>query len=105
MIMENSFEVMQDAQTLSIILNGQLNTANSPALMEQLNNYKNKGIEKVVFDATNLSYIARSGIRTIIFAKQKLGGNPAIEFINCSAEIRSVFEMTGLQNYISFVSK
>ena len=105
MIMENSFEVMQDAQTLSIILNGQLNTANSPALMEQLNNYKNKGIEKVVFDATNLSYIASSGIRTIIFAKQKLGGKPAIGFINCSAEIGSVFEMTGLQNYISFVSK
>ena len=73
--------------------------------MEELNNYKNKGIEKVVFDGTNLSYIASSGIRTIIFAKQKLGGNPTIEFVNCSADIRSVFEMTGLQNYITFVSK
>lgn len=73
--------------------------------MEELNGYKGKGIEKVVFDATKLAYIASSGIRTIIFAKQKLGGNPVIEFVNCAADIRSVFEMTGLQNYISFVSK
>ena len=41
-----------------------------------MNGYKGKGIEKVVFDATKLAYIASSGIRTIIFAKQKLGGKP-----------------------------
>ena len=33
------------------------------------------------------------------------GKGPVIEFVNCAADIRSVFEMTGLQNYISFVSK
>jgi anti-anti-sigma factor len=62
-------------------------------------------VEKVVFDATALKYIASSGIRTIIFAKQKLGGNPEIEFINCAKEIYSVFEMTGIQEYINFIEK
>lgn len=103
--MDNQFVINQEGNTLTIVLGDQLTTGNAPALMEELNGYKGKGIEKVVFDATKLSYIASSGIRTIIFAKQKLGGNPVIEFVNCAADIRSVFEMTGLQNYISFVSK
>lgn len=101
----NNFTVTLEGNTLNIVLNGELKTDNAPTLMEQLNQYRDKGVEKVAFDATNLTYIASSGIRTIIFAKQKLGGNPDIEFANCPAEIRGVFEMTGLQSYITFVSK
>jgi len=103
--MKNTFEVKKDGNVLNIVLNGQLATANAPALMEEVNKYKNQGVEKVSFDVTNLTYIASSGIRVVIFAKQKLGGNPEIEFINCSDEIYSVFEMTGIQNYINFVKK
>lgn len=103
--MENQFNVNREGNVLTIALCEQLTTANAPALMEQLNQYKDKGVEKVIFDATALNYIASSGIRTIIFAKQKLGGNPVIEFVNCTNEIKSVFEMTGLQNYITFVNK
>ncbi|MBQ1696890.1 MAG: STAS domain-containing protein [Bacteroidales bacterium] len=103
--MENTFEVKKDGNVLEIVLGQELTTANAPALMDELNKYKNQGVEKVVFDATALKYIASSGIRTIIFAKQKLGGNPEIEFINCAKEIYSVFEMTGIQEYINFIEK
>ena len=103
--MENQFEVKQEGAILTIVLGNELSTANAPALMDELNNYRDKGIEKVVFDATNLTYIASSGIRTIIFAKQKLGSNPAIEFVNCAKDIYDVFEMTGIQDYITFVNK
>lgn len=103
--MNNEFTVSQSEKTLTIVLGDQLTTTNAPTLMEELNKYKDQGIETVVFDATQLTYIASSGIRTIIFAKQKLGGNPAIEFVNCSSDIKSVFDMTGLQNYITFVTK
>jgi hypothetical protein len=41
----------------------------------------------------------------LIFAKQKLGGNPEIEFINCNQEITGVFEMTGIKEYINFIKK
>ena len=103
--MDNQFELKQEGNILTIVLGAQLTTGNAPALMEELNKHKDQGVEKVVFDATQLAYIASSGIRAIIFAKQKLGGNPVIEFVNCVADIRGVFEMTGLQNYITFVSK
>lgn len=103
--MEKDFTLNLDNSVLTVVLGEQLTTSNAPALMEELNTYKGQAIEKVVFDASKMTYIASSGIRTIIFAKQKLGGNPAIEFKNCTPEIRSIFEMTGLQNYITFVSE
>ncbi len=103
--MENQFEVKQDGTILTIVLGNELATANAPMLMDELNKYRDKGVEKVVFDATKLTYIASSGIRTIIFAKQKLGGNPEIEFVNCAKDIYDVFEMTGVQNYMTFVEK
>ena len=103
--MENQFEVKQDGAILTIVLGGELATGNAPALMDELNKFKNQGIEKIVFDATKLTYIASSGIRVIIFAKQKLGGNPEIEFINCAKDIYDVFEMTGIQSYINFINK
>lgn len=103
--MDTQFEVKKEGTTLNVVLCDQLSTANAPALMDELNKFKDQGLEKVVFDATKLTYIASSGIRAIIFAKQKLGGNPEIEFLNCNSEIYSVFEMTGLQNYITFVNK
>jgi len=103
--MENQFEVKQDGAILTIVLGEELATGNAPALMEELNKFKNQGVEKIVFDATNLTYIASSGIRVIIFAKQKLGGNPEIEFVNCAKDIYDVFEMTGIQSYITFINK
>lgn len=103
--MNNEFQVSKDGNELTIVLPEQVTTTNAPQLMEAINNYKNQGVEKVVFDASSMTYIASSGIRTVIFAKQKLGGSPVIEFVNCSAEIKGVFEMTGLQSYIQFVNK
>lgn len=103
--MDNQFDVKLEGAILTITLGEELATGNAPALMDELNKYRDKGVEKVVFDATNLTYIASSGIRTIIFAKQKLGSNPVIEFVNCAKDIYDVFEMTGIQDYISFVNK
>ena len=103
--MENQFDVKLEGAILTIVLGDELATGNAPALMDELNKYRNQGVEKVVFDATALKYIASSGIRTIIFAKQKLGSNPDIVFVNCTKDIYGVFEMTGIQDYITFVNK
>ena len=73
--------------------------------MEEINKYSETVVEKVVFDATRLNYIASSGIRAIIYTKQKVGGNPAIEFVNCAQNIRDVFKMVGIEDHVTFVNK
>ena len=103
--MENQFELAQEGTILTIKLSKELATANATALMEEINKYSETVVEKVVFDATRLSYIASSGIRAIIYTKQKVGGNPAIEFVNCAQNIRDVFKMVGIEDHVTFVNK
>lgn len=103
--MEKDFNVSLEGTSLIIKLGETLGISNAPVLMEELNAYKGKGIETVVFDATDMNYISSSGIRTVLFAKQKLEKNPVIIFVNCNDDIRNVFVMTGLQNYIEFQTK
>ena len=103
--MENQFELAQEGTILTIKLGKELATANATALMEEINKYSETVVEKVVFDATRLNYIASSGIRAIIYTKQKVGGNPAIEFVNCAQYIRDVFKMVGIEDHVTFVDK
>jgi anti-anti-sigma factor len=103
--MENQFELAQEGTILTIKLGKELATANATALMEEINKYSETVVEKVVFDATRLNYIASSGIRAIIYTKQKVGGNPAIEFVNCAQNIRDVFKMVGIEDHVTFVNK
>ena len=103
--MENQFELTQEGTILTIKLGKELATANATALMEEINKYSETVVEKVVFDATRLNYIASSGIRAIIYTKQKVGGNPAIEFVNCAQNIRDVFKMVGIEDHVTFVNK
>lgn len=103
--MEKDFNVSLEGTSLIIKLGETLGISNAPVLMEELNTYKGQGVETVVFDATDMNYISSSGIRTVLFAKQKLEKNPVIIFVNCKDDIRNVFVMTGLQNYIEFQTK
>jgi len=103
--MENQFELALEGTILTIKLGEELATANATALMEEINKYSETFVETVVFDATRLSYIASSGIRAIIYAKQKVAGNPAIEFVNCAQNIRDVFKMVGIEDHVTFVNK
>lgn len=100
--MERDFEVKKDGATLNVVLGRDLATANAPMLTEELTNYKDQGIEKVVFDATKLAFLASSGVRVIIFCKQKLGGAPEIVFVNCNKEIYDIFDITGIRSFITF---
>ena len=78
--MENQFELAQEGTILTIKLSKELATANATALMEEINN-------------------------AIIYTKQKVGGNPAIEFVNCAQNIRDVFKMVGIEDHVTFVNK
>jgi anti-anti-sigma factor len=73
--------------------------------MEELIPYKDQGLEKVVFDATNLTHLSSSGVRIIIYCKQKLSVSPEIVFVNCKKEIFDVLDIVGLCSFITFETR
>lgn len=90
-------------ETLTITLSGKLDTNSAPPLMDELNQYIGKAIHTVIFDARALSYISSAGIRVVVFAKQKLGEGLTLRFVGTAPEVKDVFEMTGLTDFITFV--
>ena len=96
------FNVKKDGTTLNVTLGMKLMATNAAALENELTQYCNQGIEKVVFNATGLCYLSSSGIRDILYAKQRLGGNPKIVFVNCPKEIHDVLQLVGYTTFIKF---
>lgn len=101
--MNNDFTVTLNGTALIVELGRSLNTNNAPALTEELSKYKGQVIEKVVFDASELMALSSSGLRSVIYAKQRLGNKPEIVFVNCAKEIYNTLKIIGLTPSIKFV--
>ena len=100
----NDFKVTLNGTALLIELGRSLNTTNAPALQEELTKYVGKPIEKVVFDASELLQLSSSGLRTVYYAKQRLGNKPEIVFVNCAKEIYHTLKLIGLASSIKFMN-
>lgn len=102
--MDNDFKVTKKGTALVIELGRSLNTANAPALQDELATYVGQeDIEKVVFDASELLTLSSSGLRVVYFSKQRLGNKPEIVFVNCAKEIYNTLKMIGLASSIKFL--
>lgn len=101
--MNNDFSVTLNGTALIVELGRSLNTNNAPALTEELSKFKGQVIEKVVFDASELMALSSSGLRSVIYAKQRLGNKPEIVFVNCAKEIYNTLKIIGLTSSIKFV--
>ena len=68
--------LMEIGEVSKVKLHGHIDASIAPALMDELKPLiaqKDK-VKKLVFYADELEYIASAGIRSVVFAKQKLGG-------------------------------
>lgn len=93
----------KNGTVLIITLGRSLNTANAPALQDELAKFTGETIEKVVFDASELLALSSSGLRVVYFAKQRLGNKPEIIFVNCAKEIYDTLKLIGLTSAVKFL--
>ncbi len=100
--MEKDFEVKKEGSVLTVVLGEELAVGNAPALMEELTPFKDQGVEKVVFEAKNLTHLSSSGLRVTIYCKQKLSVNPEIVFVNCNEKVLDVLDIVGIRPFITF---
>ena len=103
--MEKDYEVQRDGTVLTVVLGEELAVGNAPALLEELTLYKDQGVEKLVFDATQLTYLSSSGVRVILYCKKYLSANIEIVFVNCQKDVLDVLDLVGIRPYITFVEQ
>ena len=94
------FEESAD-QTLMIVVEGKLDTPAAEELQQEVERYKGRGFEKIVFETSKLSYMASSGIRVIFFAFKYLGNNPQMEIIGASGLVAQILKMSGMSKFVT----
>lgn len=95
--------VMEIGEVSKVKLHGHIDASIAPELMNELKELiaqKDK-IKKLVFYADELEYIASAGLRSIVFAKQKLGGKVEVFLIGASEVVLDVFKMTGIDKFLT----
>ena len=95
------FPIIEGMET-RVNLTGKLDFAKAPELMNALKSLQGKDITSIVFECRDLTYLSSSGIRAIMFAKQKIAPDMKIVMENVCEDVSEVLDVCGLSNYIEF---
>ncbi len=89
-----NIEASRDKSTMTMKIEGWLDTAAAPVLEEAMENMPPE-ISKLVFDCSKLEYISSSGLRMFLAAHKKMSGKDGLVLTGVNSNIKDVLEMTG----------
>ena len=87
-----------NGETLTVSLEGRLDTTTAPQLEESLKESM-VGIKELILDFANLEYISSAGLRVLLSAQKNMAKQGSMKLIHVSDVIMEIFEVTG-QNQI-----
>ena len=100
----DNYTLKQEADILKIKVSGDF-TANVAATVQNaLAEYPHRDITKIVFDFADLTFIASSGLRVLVFAKKRMKAGMDVEIVNVGAAARKILNMSGLADMFDMVA-
>ncbi|HBN09684.1 MAG TPA: anti-anti-sigma factor [Cyanobacteria bacterium UBA8530] len=83
-----------------ITLKGELDAAASGQFKDTIEKMAEQNPKKVVMFMEELDFMASSGLRVLIFAKQKMGAGVDIHLIGCQEPVLNSLEMSGFHHSV-----
>lgn len=90
----------QEETTLTVTLEGRLDTVTAPQLEEELGTAV-KGISRLIFDFDALEYVSSAGLRVLLSAQKVMNRQGSMIIRNVSSEIMEIFEVTGFVDILN----
>ena len=87
-------------QSLTIALEGRLDTTTAPQLEAELKSCLN-GVEALVMDMEKLDYISSAGLRVLLAAQKQMAKQGEMKVIHVSESIMEIFEVTGFSDILT----
>lgn len=88
--------------TLTVALEGRLDTTTSPKLEEDLRSSIG-GITELMFDFEKLEYISSAGLRVLLTMQKAMNQQGKMVLRNVNEAVMEVFEVTGFADILSIV--
>ena len=90
----------QEGTTLTIELDGRLDTVTSPQLESELRSSVD-GITELIFDLANLAYVSSAGLRVLLAAQKVMNRQGKMTIRNVTPEIMDIFDVTGFVDILN----
>ena len=90
----------QDENELTVVLEGQLDAVNAPAVDEELRGSVDE-ITELVLDLEKLEYISSAGLRVLLSMQKIMTKKGSMKLINVPESIREIFEATGFSEVLT----
>ena len=85
--------------TLTVALEGRLDTTTAPKLEEELRSSVD-GITRLVFDLAKLEYISSAGLRVLLAMQKLMNRQGAMLLRNVTEAVMEVLEVTGFSDIL-----
>ncbi|MCR5502809.1 MAG: STAS domain-containing protein [Lachnospiraceae bacterium] len=90
-------------ETLTLFLNGKLDTQTAPLLDEKLKE-EMPGVKHLVFDLKGLDYVSSAGLRTFLSTHKQLAGmNGDMTVRNVNEDVSAIFDVTGFSDFLKIL--
>ena len=90
-----------DGAVAVISVAGEVDIGTAPALHSALEHAYLEGADDILVDLSDTSFIESSGLRTLLIASQKASRAGCLSVVCPNANVRRVFELTGLGALLS----
>ena len=91
----------EEGDTTVIVLNGKLDTNSTPAAEGEINALLDAGVNKLLLNFEQLSYISSSGLRLLLATAKRLKGSGGdIKVCTLNEMATEVFELSGFSAII-----
>ena len=95
-------EVRQGAEATVVVLSGEVDMHQSPALHAALVDVANGRPKRLVLNMTDVGYMDSSGVGTLVELLRRVNGYKGkLALVNLSQRVKSVFEITKLDKFFS----
>ena len=88
-----------------VTLAGELDASVAPQFKSEIEKIAASRPRRLVLFANDLSYVASAGLRVLIFAKQKLGGDVDIYVVGAQPAVAETLQLTGFQYSVIMVDR
>ena len=86
--------------TLTIALEGRLDTVTAPALEQELRNSL-EGVTELDFDLAKLEYISSAGLRVLLLAQKEMNFRGEMKVRRVNEIVSEIFEVTGFNDILT----